>query len=178
VKRIWYVGAHGLSVRPPSGPTLLLATPEQKKTVARARRELTRQLNGSEGIYVEPKGAAIAVHYRNAPWRSRVQALGAVRDIARRFPSLRLLRGKKVWELLPDSREGKWSGVQHILRQEPAQRRLVLYLGDDASDEEVFENLRGITVAVGKHRQTRAQYFLSSATEVRHFLEQFLEAVT
>ena len=178
VKRIWYVGTHGLSVRPPSGPTRFLATPEQKKAVARARRELSRQLNGSEGIYLEPKDAALAVHYRNAPWRSRLHALGVVRAVARSLPGLRLLKGKQVWELLPDSQDGKWGGVQHILRQAPAKRRLVFYLGDDASDEEVFEHLRGITVAVGKRRQTCAHYFLSSAAEVRHFLNKVLEAVT
>ncbi|MBI2818441.1 MAG: hypothetical protein HYX73_00540 [Acidobacteria bacterium] len=80
--------------------------------------------------------------------------------------------------MLPDSQDGKWNGVQHILRQEPANGRLVFYRGDDASDEDVFENLRGITVAVGKRRQTRAQYFLSSAGELRQFLEKILEAVT
>jgi trehalose-6-phosphatase len=63
------------------------------------------------------------------------------------------------------------------LRHEPRSRRLVFCLGDDSSDEKVFEKLKDITVAVGKSSQTRARFFLRSPGEVRQFLRNLLVAV-
>ena len=174
---IWHVGTHGFSLCPPGGRPLFLATTAQKKAVARARRKLIRQLSGLEGVYLEPKPVSVAVHYRSAPRRSRVRALDAVKNVLEEVPGLRLLSGKRVWELLPDSPTSKWSAIQRILRHEPRSRQLVFYLGDDASDEKVFEKLKDITVAVGKRHETRARFFLRSPAEVRQFLRSFREAV-
>jgi len=173
----WYVGTHGFSLCRPKGRPLFLATTEQKRAVARARRKLARQLGGLEGVYLEPKDASVAIHYRKAPWRSRLQALDSVRNVLQESPGLRLLRGKSVWELLPDSPASKWSAIQYILRHELRGRRLVFYLGDDSSDEKVFEKLKDITVAVGKSSQTRARFFLRSPGEVRQFLRNFRDAI-
>lgn len=82
--------------------------------------------------------------------------------------------------MLPDSRVNKWTAIQIILRLERCVREdccVVFYLGDDATDERVFANMKGISVAVGKHRHTAASYFLESPAEVRNFLERFSEAV-
>ena len=168
---IWYVGSHGYTIRPPKGRPTSLVTPEGKRLVAAARRNLIRQLSGSDGIYVEAKSVSVAVHYRSAPWPSQVRGLESVRNILRENSGLRLLTGKKVWELLPDSAESKWSGVQYVFRDIPASQRLVFYFGDDESDEEVFARLDGVSVAVGKHRQTNARYYLNSPSEVHQFLK-------
>jgi trehalose-phosphatase len=176
----WYVGTHGFSLCSPSGRLMFLASAKQKEAVKRARRKLVRRLSGLDGVHLESKPASVAVHYRNASRRSRVQALDRVREVLQETRGLRLFPGKSVWELLPDSPASKWTAIQHILgRWGRGQRhgRLVFYVGDDASDEKVFEKLQGITAAVGKRRQTRARFFLRSPAEVRQFLRNFLEAV-
>ena len=177
LRGVWYVGTHGLSLCPPKGRPLFLATAAQKKAVARVRRKLIRQLDGLEGIYLERKPASVAVHYRHASGRNRVLALDAVRSVLQEVPGVRLLAGKSVWELLPASSASKWSAIQRILRHEPRSRRLVFYLGDDFSDEEVFEKLKDITVAVGKSSRTSARFFLRSPGEVRQFLRDFRDAI-
>ena len=97
---------------------------------------------------------------------------------------LRILSGKKVWEFVPGPGHkvaDKWAAIQLILRQKgvrASDHACVAYLGDDATDEQVFERLRGITVAVGKRRRTAARYYLQSPAEVREFLERWKELGT
>ena len=180
VSRIWYVGAHGYFLRRSGGPTLTLLTPSQKREMVQVRHKLARQLHGVPGILLEPKEATVAVHYRQASQRSCRIALATIGKLRQDHPHLHLLSGKKVWELLPDSRVNKWTTIQLILRLERKilnDRCVVFYLGDDATDERVFAKMKGISVAVGKHRHTAASYFLESPAEVRRFLERFSEAV-
>lgn len=122
----------------------------------------------------------MAVHYRRAsPPAARkaqciVQRCGA--------GGIGLMRGKKVWELVPAGRGrnvNKWTGIEFILRRAAFGRRdhaAVAYLGDDTTDEDVFRHLRGITVAVGKRQRTAARYYLRSTGEVRKFLQLWKEA--
>jgi trehalose 6-phosphate phosphatase len=166
-----------LMVRPPTGPAISAVKPREKKSIASAQRALHRRLDRLEGLAVETKGPAVAVHYRNAPWQSQIEGLRAVYATLRRLPGLRLLKGKKVWELVPESITGKWNAIERILERETGRAPLTIYLGDDTSDEEVFEKLPGISVVVGKHSQTKAQYYLQSPAEVHHFLEMLLGVV-
>jgi trehalose-phosphatase len=174
---IWYVGSHGFAIQTPKGRLLLLATPRQKRAVTSARRELVRSLGKVAGLRIEAKPVSVAVHYRSAPRRSRLHGLDAVQRVLHRQPGLRLLAGKKVWEVLPDSPKSKWSGVQYLLRHVPPSDRLIFYLGDDRSDEEVFAKLRGVSVVVGRYRQTNARYYLRSPAEVGRLLQRFQRAV-
>ena len=107
--------------------------------------------------------------------RARAVVLALSRD------NFTLLHGKRVWEFLPAGRGravNKWTGIELILRRCGFSRRdhaAVVYLGDDATDEHVFRNLRGITVAVGKRKRTAARYYLRSTAEVRRFLQLWKE---
>ncbi len=88
---------------------------------------------------------------------------------------LRLLRGKKVWEILPRELEGKGAAVRATLAQFP-DSVLPVYVGDDTADESAFAVLRhGLTVRVGTNQTTRARFRLRNPKEVVGFLRQ-LEA--
>lgn len=177
---IWYVGEHGYVVRRPDSHVEILLSPSQRARMGRARRQLTRQLRSVSGILLEPKEVSVAVHYRQASPRSRTLAWTVIRRLLEKYPDLHLLSGKKVWELLPGSRVSKWTAIQRILRFERGReqkRWLVFYLGDDSTDERVFEKMKGISVAVGKHQQTEARFFLRSSGEVRLFLQKLCETI-
>lgn len=171
VNHIWYVGTHGLSLRPPSGLAFCLASGEETRLISRAMQAIRRRLNGTKEIVLECKGPALAVHFRGASWTSQIRALTAVREITRKLPGLRLLKGKRVWELLPDRPSSRWHGIQYVLRKHACESAQVIYLGGDPGDEEFFHGFDGTTVAVGRHRQTYARYYLDSPAEVHRFLE-------
>ena len=178
LRGIWYVGSHGYSLHCPGSRPLILLDPEQKAGMAKVRRLLARQFRGVAGIQLEPKEGSVAVHYRNASRRAALLAAAAIRQILKTHPHWHLLSGKKVWELLPDRRTSKWTAIQYILRQESRSGSyLLFYLGDNSTDERVFQQMKGISIAVGKRRRTAARFFLRSPSEVALFLKRFWEVL-
>ena len=174
VRHIWYVGVHGYFLRDRGNRFIALLSPRHRERIKRVRAALAQSLRGLPGIWIEPKEASVAVHFRGAPKSSVVRAWSAIAALQKKFPAAVLLRGKKVWEWLPDSRTDKGRALALILRRErshpPRGRQLVFYLGDDATDELVFRKMKGISIAVGKKHNTAARYYLGSPAEVRRFL--------
>jgi alpha,alpha-trehalase len=185
---IWYVGVHGFFLLTPGNRAITLPNRRERGIIARAERALARRLSGVPGVVLEPKRATLAVHYRLASRRNRALAAKVTAALLQRYPHLTMLAGKKVWELLPagkpsgrpgapaEPRIHKWAAIQLALeyerRQRPRGHWLVFYLGDDSTDELVFQKLEGVSVAVGRTRHTAARYYLRSPTEVRQFLQR------
>lgn len=168
VDNIGYIGQHGME--PPTKGTAIPAAVQD--AVLAAKRAVWSRLRGLPGVWVEDKGGCFAVHYRGARGPVARRAGRTVRQLLSAKPSaLRILPGKKVWEVLP-RRAGKFLAVKESLKRFAA-RPLVIFVGDDTTDEEVFSELRGhITIRVGSGRHTRANYFLRSPGEVLTFLER------
>jgi len=179
LRGLWYAGAHGFVLCGPDNRVRELANPGEKRRIVRARNYLARRLQGLGGIVLEPKGATLAVHYRNASPAIVRAAHGHLRQVLQQEHGLRLLAGKKVWELLPDAPADKGKAVKIILAEERRRRHgsrwAVFYLGDDTTDERVFEGLKGITVRIGRTRRTAARFFLRSPAEAGKLLERLAQ---
>ena len=179
VKGIWYAGAHGLFLQDPGNGRVALTNPRQLKRIAQVKRRLEKVLVGLPGVWMEDKRATFAVHYRGADRRCVALASARLRRTLNDFPGVDLLAGKKVWEVLPARCRDKAAAVRLILRRErlrqPPAPGLVFYLGDDATDERVFEALRGISIFIGRRRRTAARYCLRSPQEVARFLIRWSE---
>jgi trehalose 6-phosphate phosphatase len=96
-----------------------------------------------EGAWVEDKGGAVAVHYRQAPHADavRVELLGAVRAAVPE--GYEAIEGKMVVEIVPAGRARKGGAVrQMVVDLRPAA---VLYAGDDAADLEAFDVLGALS---------------------------------
>ncbi|MGO8737080.1 MAG: trehalose-phosphatase [Terriglobia bacterium] len=165
------LGLHGWEKRG------VMLPPAQKQLLRQAKLWLSQWRPAPSGIKVEDKGYALAVHYRGAkPPAQRVaeQVMLAARDHFQ--PDLRLLKGKKIWELLPRAIVGKGPVTQSLLAGLPVDT-LPIFIGDDTSDESAFAVLRhGLAVHVGGQTKTKANFCLRDPGEVREFLER-LEAV-
>jgi trehalose-phosphatase len=177
VPGLWYAGNHGYFLRSPGGVSVALVRPDQHAEVERIARELGRVLRGVPGVRLEVKPASVAVHYRGAPASSQGAATRAVRRIARREGDLRLMAGKCVWELLPQTPVDKSVAVRAILdierRRRPGQALPVVFIGDDVTDEVVYGLRLTLPVSVGR-RRTRAPYRLRSPNDVLRLLERIL----
>lgn len=181
LREIWYAGVHGFFLCGPANRRVTHLNRKDRKRIARVHRRLRRGLRGLPGIALEPKAATVAVHYRGASRRNAIVARSLVERICAGEPGLHLLEGKKIWEFFPGGAVDKWTAIEFILRRErqrnPAAGRVLIYLGDDATDERVFRRMRGISVAVGRRQRTAARYFLRSPAEVRRFLEALKESL-
>ncbi|MGO8816583.1 MAG: trehalose-phosphatase [Terriglobia bacterium] len=167
VRGIHLLGLHGWESHGAALP------PSQKQVLHDAKIWLALELPAQPGILIEDKGYALAVHYRVAkPPAARIaqKVLRAARD--RFHPGLRLLKGKKIWELLPRAIVGKGPATQGLLAKLPPDT-LPIFIGDDTSDESAFAVLpHGLAVHVGDHAQTKAHFRLRDPGEVREFLER------
>lgn len=178
LRRIFYVGSHGYSCYRPGYGAWSALPLRQRSLMTAVHRSLGRRLLGLKGIWLEPKDGPVAVHYRNASRSNAAAAEEAIRQILSEHPRLRLLAGKKVWEVLPEHRLSKWTAMKQILRAASLRGpRLLFYLGDDATDERVFSEMSGISIAIGRRHRTTARYYLRSSGEVLTFLERILETV-
>ena len=109
-----------------------------------------------------------------------VRVAGLVMLIARDLfrPGLHLLKGKKIWELLPRAIVGKGFATQGLIEGLPADT-LPIVIGDDTSDESAFAVLRyGLAVHVGARTKTKATFCLRDPGEVREFLERLEEVIS
>jgi trehalose 6-phosphate phosphatase len=163
-----YIGLHGGERDSGEGPGR-----EAREILRRLARRATQLLQHLPGIWVEDKGISFVVHYRDAPRASIRRARDVVRETVDLCKAhVRVLDGKKVWEVLPRAVAGKGAAVRALLAELPAPA-LPLYVGDDVTDESAFAALRrGITVRVGPPHPTRARFRLRDPEEVRVFLER------
>jgi trehalose 6-phosphate phosphatase len=167
LKRLRYFGVHGAE---PQGGGVSLSK-RTRAALRDAHRSFAQEAAQLRGVWVEPKGISFAVHYRRAASPSVLRARQSLlRIVGDSGDLLRILNGKKVWEVLPREIGGKWGVVEKVMKEMPEGARII-YIGDDETDEEAFRVLPDqITVAVGKRSGTRASYHLPSSASVLRFL--------
>ena len=103
-----------------------------------------------EGLLVERKHAAIALHYRLAPQLEAVCRDAMSRAIAH-DPMLELMHGKFVFEVKP-SGVNKGVAIDAFMAEAPFAGRVPVFLGDDTTDESGFAVVQprgGVAVKVG-----------------------------
>jgi len=99
-----------------------------------------------------------------------------VESVLKQYPRLHKSYGKKVFELKPAIQWGKGRAVEYLLRTlgMTADNAVVLYIGDDLTDEAVFQVLRRPNVSIAicdGDRPTAADYSLQDCDDVKHFLD-------
>ena len=169
VKGLRYVGLHGAER---AGETTVPSI-AARQMVEAALKTAQTGLAGLRGIEIEDKRLSFAVHYRGARPPAIETASRVVADIAAASnDKLRILCGKKVWELLPREFPGKGFAVLELFARLP-EKKIAIYFGDDETDEEAFSVLPGqITVNVGGAGNTHASFYVRSPSDVLNFLSR------
>jgi trehalose-phosphatase len=172
-----YAGCYGLDIE---GPDMDFRHPEaeaQREALDAIGRRLCAEGPRVPGMHVEPKRFGVAVHYRHvAPEDVRRVEIEVARAIRRDSSRLKIFHGAKVIEIQPHVGWTKGDGVLWIreaVRRAAGDRLMVLYMGDDWTDEYAFEALVGqaITIRVGKDAPvSRAVYRLPEVEDVGRLL--------
>jgi trehalose-phosphatase len=185
VDGIWYAGSHGFDLGSPDG-----SHHENEVAAAiagaleRAAIDLRDRLKAVEGVAVEHKRFAVAVHYRNARPADVGGVLATVHEIAR-SAGLRVTSGRRVLEIQPEIAWDKGKTVAWILERIAGAdtAMLPIYVGDDLTDEDAFDAVRydGIGIAVANteegDRPTAAQFRLAGTDAVRTLIETLIDDV-
>ncbi len=128
------------------------------------------------GSFVEEKNYSLAWHYRNTDpdfGEKRATELNTVLTSLTSNDSLSVLNGNKVMEV-KSSNVNKGRAAVRVLGESDFD--FVFAMGDDWTDEYMFEELPESTISVKVGRQkTHAKYFIENTKNVRELLKKFID---
>lgn len=179
-----YAGSHGFEITGPDGLSMENeAAAEFLPVLDHAETALQQAVSGIDGVRVERKKFAIALHYREVDSSRVPEVEQAVDRVSSRFGRLRISRGKMIFEVQPAIDWDKGRAVLWLLDALDLNPEQVVpfYIGDDTTDEDAFRVLQdrgiGIVVETGS-RPTAARYTLSEPGEVERFLAKVREWIS
>jgi trehalose 6-phosphate phosphatase len=165
-------GIHGNERRTAQGALLYPAIDAQ--LLLQAQQLLAAFAATHEGLLLEDKGHALALHFRLAP-----QLQPQVEQIMQSTQALlgaafTLQAGKSVLELRPSGAD-KGQAVRAFMQEAPFAGRTPLYVGDDVTDEAAFEQvnlMQGLSIRVGSPAPTLALHRLDTVAAVHAWLQR------
>jgi trehalose-phosphatase len=184
VPGVLFAGSHGFEIVGPDGShTEYEEARRFLPGLDEAEAALRDVLSRIDGVEVERKRYAIAVHYRRADPSAVPDVERAAREVSNERRELRFSGGKKVFELRPDIEWHKGKAVEWLMDAlDLGDDAVPVYVGDDVTDEDAFRGLRGRGVGVivlgEDQRSTAADYSLRDTDEVRAFLEKLADVVS
>lgn len=168
-------GLHGAERRDANGDTQRIGFNDER--LLRIERELAGVVDRHPGMLLEIKGAAVALHFRNAPEREAVAREAAERLVADYADAYVLQPGKMVFEIKPKGVD-KGRALAAFLDEPPFAGRMPLFAGDDLTDEKGFAvvNARGgLSIKVGAG-ETSARARLDSVDALHEQIAHWLGA--
>lgn len=162
------VGCHGGEFRARPNAEIF-----QEVLIPESIKERIAEIAGiAPGVQLEDKAHTLAIHFRAAPEAGplMLRALLEQRS-ALAAADLQLLNGKAVIEIKPRW-FNKGTGVTRLMRHPPFSQRMPVFLGDDATDEDVLRVLPeydGVGYGVGRD-MSGAAYTFESPQHVRSWL--------
>jgi trehalose 6-phosphate phosphatase len=183
IDKLIYAGSHGFRITGPDGLSMEHEKSEEILPVLdKAGKKLMNKFSdGPEGVQVERKKYAIAVHYRNADESNLHEINNKIKEVLKQYPEMKTGKGKKIIEIKPGHDWHKGNAVRWILDRLDLWNNpevLPVYIGDDVTDEDAFKTLhnKGLSIIVGSHDQlTAANYKLSDVDEVSVLLNKLYE---
>ena len=176
--RFCAAGVHGWERREVTGCVI---RPQLDTRLLDAARDRLRQfVVRHDGLILEDKGHALALHFRRAPHLS-ADASDVVRAACRQLGSAFVVQaGKCVFEIRPTGCT-KGTAIRAFIQGPPFRNRLPIYIGDDLTDEDAFAIVNeagGISIKVGDEHDTLAQHRLPGVRQVLRWLESIPSPVS
>jgi trehalose 6-phosphate phosphatase len=161
-------GLHGAQLRLADGRSSV----DDGARLAALRALAESRMATMQGVLLEDKHQALALHYRNAPNQRELVEQLARELLQRAGHDFTLQHGNHVVELKPAG-ANKGSALALLMDGEPFRGRQPWALGDDFTDEHAFEEVNargGVSVVVGARRPTHANFALDDPHTVRAWL--------
>jgi trehalose-phosphatase len=182
---IYYAGNHGLEIEGPGLSFTSEAAGQTESVIKDIAGRLAAALENVAGVIIEDKGLSLSLHYRLV----RDDEINAVTETFQQLAlplvnegKVRVTSGKKVLEIRPPVDWDKGKAVATIAGEIKTLRKLesvlVVYLGDDKTDEDAFRTLKspagwGVYIG-GENTSSSAGYYLNSTGEVEELLSRIL----
>lgn len=179
MKDICYVGNHGFEIEAP-GIALSASVGSSVKIrqiLGPVVRSIKKEFGSIQGVVLEDKKFTLSLHFRNLAHKDRKIFRKKCKELKSGFRRLPLIwrEGKKVLEILPETAWNKGAAALLILNRFSGWTPVIL--GDDRTDEDMFLALRkrGVTVRIGRSKDSAAEYYLASQKRVADLLLKILK---
>jgi trehalose 6-phosphate phosphatase len=173
---VYHAGLHGLEIEVDGHRTTHPDLPAAEARMEGLAAALSRILNVYPDVFIEDKGASVAVHTRRLSYETYEDVFARADVLAVPWIAeghVRRLEGNAVVEYLPNISGHKGEATRWIVdsvERKFSRRAWVAYIGDDITDEDAFRAIDcGIGVLVGL-RPTSATHKLDGITDVDRFL--------
>jgi len=181
IEGIVYGGSHGFDIQ---GVGVSMIQPQAKETIPivdKVTQGLKENVGKIEGVIIEEKKFSVAVHYRLAADAELAGIQEVVENTVKENPSLRLMHGKKVFEILPAIDWNKGKAVRWIMKTLNVNWEdcNIVYIGDDTTDEDAFREIcsRGVAILVSAQPKASSAHFsLEKPDDVEKLFERLLNA--
>ena len=137
------------------------------------RSQLEQQLSRVRGIVVEDKKYSLTIHFRHA--QSKRAAIAAIDAAVGALRGARAIPGKETVNLLPRGAVNKGHALERARRLLGCD--LMIYVGDDDTDEDAFVHARGgrmMGIRIGQLQRSRATYHLKDQREIDALLQRLI----
>jgi trehalose 6-phosphate phosphatase len=141
LEHLVYVGSHGFGIAGPEGSFQEKPGERFRPALDQAEKEVQEVISNLDGVRLERQPFAIAIHYRQADEGILPELEGRVDEVAARYSQLVKIAGQKILELRPKADWNKGKALLYLVERLhlDESRAVPLYIGDDTTDEEVFE---------------------------------------
>lgn len=148
------------------------------KTIEQIKTQLNKIVVQFSGVFVEDKELVLAFHYRSAKKEQIPTIKSLLKETLKPYVKkglISVVSGKMAIDIKPKVECNKGTFVKLIIDKVQTQTKkppTAIFIGDDTTDEDIFRKLeRGITVKVGKSKQSKAKYRLKDIVDVFKFLK-------
>jgi len=184
IEELYYAGSHGFRI---SGPDERYHEHDKTKEILPKLDQIEKKLNNNltdvEGIKIERKRYAIAIHYRNVDGKDVSTIKDTVETLVRKSDGLKVGKGKKIVEITPNVDWHKGKAISWMLNMPELKNKanvIPIYVGDDITDEDALREIEnnGIGILVGFHddvENTKAMYGLKNVYQVQLFLNKLAQ---
>ncbi|MDP8253360.1 MAG: trehalose-phosphatase [Candidatus Kaelpia aquatica] len=180
IEGILYAGNHGFDIK---GPDLSMTQPDAEEAIPAVKEAIAYfkdKLSSIDGLLVEEKKFSVAVHYRLVDEDKYLNVIeDEVNRVVAKFKFLRLMHGKKVFEVLPNIYWNKGCAIRWIVDalKLSFKDNLIVYIGDDTTDEDAFRAIRsrGCSILVAEElRPSAADFWVKNPNSVKELFEKLL----
>lgn len=166
-------GLHGAELRMTMDGEAEVSMP---RSISELVQALQARFGRTDGVLIEDKEAAVALHFRLAPERAG-ECTEAMRALATN-PALEVIAGKCVVEARPRGAD-KGQALRVLARHPPFIGRRPVFIGDDVTDEDGFRAAAvfgGYGVKVGEE-PSEARYRCRDVKTVHDWLWSSLQSL-
>jgi len=179
IEGVIYVGNHGLEIDGPKIKFESQVSPRLKSIIRNITADMQKLISGIKGVLIEDKGLTLSVHYRLVEKEDLPALEKIIYEVTNPYAvsdKIKVSYGKMVYEIKPSVKWDKGKVTLWLLARQQflsgEKNVLPVYIGDDLTDEDAFKALKskGLTIFVGEHGNSKADYYLKNTEEVIKFL--------